>query len=431
VRAGIGIGVDVGTSGVRAVALGAAGRRLAEADAPLPAPLRTPGGGVEQDPALWWQALVRVLRELSSQLDLCNSDCALCLDGTSATVLLADADGRPLTPALMYNDARAIEAAALVADVAPADSAARGPGASLAKALHLLARLGEPPDGVRVLHQADWLMGRLLGRCGDSDWNNALKLGFDPARGCWPDWLAGLPLPAAALPRVHAPGTPLGTLYDVVAADTGLPPATLICAGTTDSTAAVLATGAREVGDAVTSLGSTLVLKILAERPVTAPACGVYSHRVGAHWLAGGASNTGGAVLRAHFDAATLAALSARIDPSRPSGLDYYPLPGPGERFPVHDPTLAPRLTPRPADDVRFLHGLLEGIARIERDGYALLTRLGAPAPRRVLSIGGGAGNGAWTAIRRRLLGVDVTPAAEQAAAAGVAVLALGALTRR
>jgi hypothetical protein len=422
----VGIGVDVGTSGVRAVALDAGGRRLAQSAARLPAPRRLVDGGVEQDPSCWWQAVVEVLRSLLQGLAATPRRCALCLDGTSSSVLIADTAGSPRTPALMYNDRRATRAAALVADAAPGDSAAHGPGASLAKALHLFERLAETEDGVWVLHQTDWLIGRLLGQFGDSDWNNALKLGYDAASNQWPAWLSRLPLPAAALPRVHAPGTVLGRLCAAAARETGLAPSTAICAGTTDSTAAVLAAGACEVGDAVTSLGSTLVLKIVAAQPVTAPAHGVYSHRFGERWLVGGASNSGGAVLRAHFDDAALTRLSARIDPSRPSGLDYYPLPGPGERFPIQDPELAPRLSPRPADDAHFLHGLLEGIARIERDGYALLTRLGAPAPQRVQSIGGGARNPTWTAIRRGQLGIDVAPAAEQEAAAGVALLALG-----
>jgi sugar (pentulose or hexulose) kinase len=80
---------------------------------------------------------------------------------------------------------------------------------------------------------------------------------------------------------------------------------------------------------------------------------------------------------------------------------------------------------PRPADDVRFLHGLLEGIARIERDGYARLTELGTPPPRRVLTTGGGAGNRVWSQIRQRLLAMPVTTAEHQDAAYGAALLAL------
>ena len=64
--------------------------------------------------------------------------------------------------------------------------------------------------------------------------------------------------------------------------------------------------------------------------------------------VAGGASNTGGTVLRQHFTNDELAELSKSIDPAAPSGLDYYPLAKPGERFPVYDPKMTPRLEPRP-----------------------------------------------------------------------------------
>lgn len=79
------------------------------------------------------------------------------------------------------------------------------------------------------------------------------------------------------------------------------------------------------------------------------------SHRLGDAWLVGGASNTGGAVLRRFFNDAQLAELTPRMDASRPTGLDYYPLTAPGERFPVNDPGLQPRLEPMPADDAVFL----------------------------------------------------------------------------
>lgn len=72
---------------------------------------------------------------------------------------------------------------------------------------------------------------------------------------------------------------------------------------------------------------------------------------------AGGASNTGGAVLRAHFSDAQLADLTDEIDVGRSPALGYYPLLRPGERFPVNDPQLQPRLEPRPDSDAEFLHG--------------------------------------------------------------------------
>jgi sugar (pentulose or hexulose) kinase len=417
------------------------------------------GGKVEQDPECWWDATLRVLgrlvtmidRELSgnqsadarpagSQLaghETTDNDCtgkighcALCVDATSATLLLCGLDGTPLSPALMYNDSRSATEAARIDALAPSRSAARGASSSLAKALHLSAALSTiamPDSSLLPLHQADWIIGRLRGRFGDTDWNNALKLGFDSASDTWPDWVRALLPTTLALPRVHAPGRVLGTIAPAISSLTGLPAQLVLCAGTTDSTAAVIATGARG-GDAVTSLGSTLVLKLVAQRPVSAPRFGVYSHRLGDHWLVGGASNSGGAVLRQHFSDQRLAELSRRIDPSLDSGLDYYPLPGIGERFPINDPNMLPRLSPRPTDDARFLQALLEGIARIERDGYERLVQLGAMPPDRVLTTGGGARNPVWSALRQRLLGVPVQTAEHQDAAYGAALLALNGL---
>lgn len=436
---------------------------------------------VEQAPESWWDAVRRVLRQLSHQLgsppisqpslggtgqdhrdpdrphrDPGDADragaepasgqqpaagsldqtCpqptrpayrarALCIDGTSATVLLCDPTGQPLGPALMYYDARAALEAQQIAALAPADSPARGSSASLAKVLHLRNRLARNRPAL-ALHQADWLSGRLLGRFGDSDWNNALKLGFDPQQLAWAPWLDGLDLHPVQLPSCHPPGADLGRIDPGIAAETGLPPGLRICAGTTDSTAASLATGACEPGDAVTSLGSTLVLKVLSEQPVTDTRSGVYSHRVGERWLVGGASNSGGAVLKHYFSDDELRRLSAQIDPSVETGLDYYPLLRPGERFPIPDPSYPPRLEPRPSDDSLFLAGLFEGIARIEQTGYDRLRELGAPRQTRILSIGGGAKNPTWTAIRSRVLGLPVEAAPQQEAAYGAALLARG-----
>ena len=58
------------------------------------------------------------------------------------------------------------------------------------------------------------------------------------------------------------------------------------------------------------------------------------------------------------FSDVQLKDLTPLLDPSRPTGLDYYPLTKPGERFPVNDPALQPRLSPRPDDDAIFLQGV-------------------------------------------------------------------------
>lgn len=105
--------------------------------------------------------------------------------------------------------------------------------------------------------------------------------------------------------------------------------------------------------------------------------------------------------------------------------MDYYPLPAVGERFPVADPNMMPRLHPRPNNDAEYLHGILESIARIEARGYGLLKELGATEVDEVFTAGGGAKNERWTKIRERVLGLPVSRAAQTEAAYGAALLAL------
>ena len=230
-------------------------------------------GASEQTPQDWWQAVCETLRSLIAQS--LGKIRALSIDGTSSTLLLCDQDGIPLTPALMYDDRRAGTQARMIARAAPADSPALGPGSALAKLLYLQTRL---PEGMAVhaMHQADWINGKLSGEFGRADENNVLKLGYDPVAGQWPEWMTDLPFPTRLLPRVYPVGTRLGTVETEVARELGLADDVLLVAGTTDSNAAALAAGLDGPGDAVTSLGSTLVLKVYSDRPLWSSKFGIY-----------------------------------------------------------------------------------------------------------------------------------------------------------
>src|SRR5262249_57700670 len=92
--------------------------------------------------------------------------------------------------------------------------------------------------------------------------------------------------------------------------------------------------------------------------------------------------------------------VTPEVRPDRPTGLRYYPLAAKGERFPIRDPEMPAEISGRPAEDAVFFQALLEGIAGIEALAYRRLAELGAPSPRRVLTVGGGARNDAWTRIR-------------------------------
>lgn len=404
------LGIDFGTSGARAIAIDSDGAILAEAQITL----------TEQSAPSWQTALFGLIGQIPP--DIRHRLGAIAINGTSASVLLCDADNQPLCPPLLYHDSRARAEAKGLELIAPPGHPTLSASSSLAKLLWLQNQ----PEFTRArffLHQADWLAALLHGKPGISDYHNSLKLGYDPAPMAYPDWLLNLPI-APLLPQVLAPGAKIGAITPEMANRLALPHGCIVRAGTTDSIAAFLASGACRPGQAVTSLGSTLVLKLLSRKRVDEARFGIYSHRLGDLWLAGGASNSGGAVMRQFFTDEQLEILSTRIDPESSSNLDYYPLTKPGERFPLNDPDLAPRMAPRPKDDAEFLHGLLEGIAKIEAHGYRLLQELGATQLESVLTAGGGTNNTVWTAIRSRCLGVPIKAARHAEAAYGTALLA-------
>ncbi|MEO1154170.1 MAG: FGGY-family carbohydrate kinase [Pseudomonadota bacterium] len=415
------LGIDLGTSGVRSAVVDPSGAVVAMARGRY-------GDGTDawRDPEGWWRGAATCLEAQAGALQAKGRTMAevarIAIDGTSGSLVLTDADLQPVTRALMYSDAGFTKEAALIATHAPDPHTARGAGSALARALRLL-REDTGAKARHLLHQADFVAARLMGRGGFTDVNNALKTGCDPEVQTWPDWMAAL-VPKALLGQVYLPGDAIDQVTPQMARRFGLSDGAVVHAGTTDSIAAFLAAAPATSGAAVTSLGTTLAVKLYTHQRIEVPAQGLYSHRVRDGWLVGGASNTGGGVIRSVFPDDQIAALSAEIDPTVESTLDYYPLPKPGERFPINDPDLRPRMAPRPNDNVAFLHGLLEGIARIEKRAYEALANAGAPYPTQVITAGGGAKNVVWTAMRARVLGVPVVAAPTTEAAVGVARLA-------
>jgi sugar (pentulose or hexulose) kinase len=405
------LGIDIGTSGVRAVLVDKGGDMLAMGQTAMMLPQQS-FGRLWQDPRVWAAAVDDILQGLKSKFEE-HQVVALAIDGTSGTILPIDDDGAPIELASMYNDVASEKFLAPVMKVAPEATAARGGSSPLARALEMQGKVGIK----RIVHQADWIAGRFSGRFDVSDENNALKTGYDPVARAWPSWIKETGLRIELLPQVVAAGERTGSILPAIADRYGLPRDTAIVAGTTDGCAAFLASGAGDPGDGVTSLGTTLTLKLLSDRPVFAPAYGIYSHRIGDQWLAGGASNSGGAALAVHFDRAAILRLTPLIDPDHATGLDYYPLPKPGERFPINDPAMPSRVTPKPDDERLFFQGLLEGIAGVEALAYRRLAELGASPLKTLRTVGGGAANEAWTRIREKLLKVKtVTPLSEHAA---------------
>lgn len=415
------LGIDFGTTGARSTVIDSHGTIHCETEYTF----ANNGQKEPELPSVWQNALWDSIEQIPPAIR--RQVRAIALDGTSSTVMLCDTEGIPVCEPILYNDARGAAVTERLRAIAPDNHTVLSATSSLAKLLWLQEGGHGGTAPTVFLHQADWLAFLLHGKLGISDYHNALKLGFDVDTLCYPNWLtqgiAGAATPE--LPQVVAPGTPVGEVRSQVGDRFGFPRDCMVCAGTTDSIAAFLASGVNLPGEAVTSLGSTLAVKLLSHTRVDDSRYGIYSHKLGDLWLVGGASNTGGAVLRHFFTDAELENYSTQIDPAQESLLDYYPLLKKGDRFPINDPNLPPRLEPRPTDSVEFLHGLLESIARIEARGYQLLQELGATPLTKVYTAGGGAKNSVWSAIRKRYLKVPVETPVHTAAAYGTALLAM------
>ena len=408
-------GVDFGTSGCRLVLIDEQKSQVYSQQVRYP-------NADKQTPLLWWESVSQLL--LACPSDLKRRLNSIAIDGTSGTLLLTDKAGKPVSITLMYNDTRASDEAKLIAEKAPENSGAQGASSSLARMLWLLKNHPNCSPA-HVLHQADWIMGQLSQDFAHSDENNCLKLGYDSINNKWPDWFVDLSIPIELLPNVHKPATALTQINSQVAKQLGLPADLHIVAGTTDSIAAFIATGANKIGEAVSSLGSTLAIKLISDQPVFAPEFGIYSHRLGDNWLIGGASNSGGAVLLKYFTPSQLTQMTPLLKPNIPTSLSYYPLVKTGERFPYADPKKEALLTPRPKEDVVYFQAMLEGIAEIESQAYQRLAELGAPSLKAVYSVGGGSKNSAWTIIRKNKLQIEMKTPSNTEAAYGSALLAL------
>ena len=410
------LGIDFGTSGARAVTIDREGNIVANT--------RSSFGNIASSRLVqtWQDTLFTLIAQIP--LEVRTQIEAIAINGTSSTVLLCDPKGNAITEPLLYNDSRGREVLERVRAIAPDNHVVVSATSSLAK-LWWWQQQPYFQEASYLMHQADWLAYLLHGKLGISDYHNALKLGYDVDCLSYPHWLQDPPC-SDLYPQVLPPGTPVGTVTLANCDRLNLAPNCVVKTGTTDSIAAFLASGASQPGEAVTSLGSTLVLKLLTRTKVTDAKSGVYSHRLGNLWLAGGASNTGGAVLQYFFTPEQIQQLSQEIDPTIVSSLKYYPLLKPGDRFPINNPELLPQLEPRPDDDRDFLHGLLESMSRIEGLGYQKLQEMGSDRLTCVYTAGGGAKNDTWSKIRQRYLKVPVLQADYTEAAYGTALLAAG-----
>ncbi|GAA0578494.1 carbohydrate kinase [Kribbella sandramycini] len=400
------IGIDLGTQSVRAVLIDPGGVVLARAARPLTS-VRD-GVRHEQDPQAWLTAVDSCLAELPASV---VEGIAIC--STSGTFLLTDLAGRPVTPALMYDDARSAARRVHIVDADPDRWAvSMQPTWALPKVLDLIAE----GDDRRVVHSADFVAAHLIGHPVATDTSHALKTGYDLVADAWPvAAFEKLGLPTAAFPAVVHPGAELGRT------PTGVP----VYAGMTDGCAAQIAAGALSPGAWNSVLGTTLVLKGVSTELLDDPTGAVYSHlHPDGGWLPGGASSSGAGVLNALLPGADLAGFD---EMARPVSAAIYPLTTPGERFPFVAPAASRFTIGRVETALDTYVAVLQGLAFVERLAFEHLAGLGAEPVRSVSLTGGATRSAYWNQLRADVLGVPVQLPAVPDPAYGMAVLAASA----
>ena len=254
------IGIDLGTSGVKAILLNEQSEVLASSTAPLtvsrPHPLWS-----EQDPEQWWQATDRAMRALGAQHSLREVK-ALGLAGQMHGATLLDRQQRVLRPAILWNDGRCAEECALLEQTVPASRQITGnlmmPGFTAPKILWVARR---EPDVFRqldkVLLPKDYLRLRMTGEYASDMSDAAGTMWLDVAKRDWSDEM----LDACRLTRAHMPalfeGSEItGVLKDAVAQAWAMP-AVPVVAGGGDNAAGAVGVGMVESGQAMLSLGTS------------------------------------------------------------------------------------------------------------------------------------------------------------------------------
>jgi len=403
------LGIDLGTSGVRISIINELREQIYSDSKTYENKLENCND--------WVVSCSEILNSIPLELKAKAIACSIA--GTSGTLLACNFDGKPLGNAIAYYTSFP-KKESLIRKYIPLKSTACNINSSFARALHLTDLYGL---NIKLRHQADWVSGWLTNNWEYGEEGNNLRLGWDLNNEEWPESFKKLEW-FNSLPKIVRSGQILSKISPCKAKEFGLPRDLLIVSGTTDSNAAVLAANPKN-SEGVTILGSTIVLKSFVDKPINS--MGISNHRIGKRWLLGGASNAGGAILKKFFSDQEIEEISNQINPRIDSGIKLVPLLFRGERFPYDDPYMMPVLNPRPISDCIYLQALLEGLTKIELDGWKKLQSLGVPSIKKIITIGGGSKNLNWQKLRQRKIGIPIIRC-KNPPAMGAAILALKAL---
>jgi xylulokinase len=434
------IGLDLGTSGVKAVLLGADGTLHAEAVAPLlvqrPQPLWS-----EQHPADWLAAVDRAIAGLreSAAAASWSSVRALAVAGQMHGAVLIGAQGEVLRPAILWNDGRS---QAQCDELERREPNLRRITANRAMAGFTAPKLlwvaQHEPDVfarvAKVLLPKDWLVLQLAGVMSSDCSDAAGTLWLDVAARRWSEsMLAATGLGLQHMPALHEGPDAVGSLLPRWCERWGLDEGLLVAAGAGDNAAGAIGVGVTRPGDGFVSLGTSGVLFVATPDARANPARGVHTfcHALPGTWhqMAVMLSASSALAWLGEITSAAPAELLAGLAPgglrsSAPLFLPYLS----GERTPHADPAATASLlglthaTTR--DDIAY--AVIEGVAFAFADGLAALREAGTE-PARLLAIGGGARSDTWLQLLADVLGlaIDRPAGAEVGPALGAARLAL------
>lgn len=438
------LGLDVGTSGVKAVLVDPSGDVAAAATSPLTLDAPRPGWA-EQDPESWWTASMAAIREVLAAAP--GPVAAVGISGQMHSSVFLDGDGAVIRPALLWCDGRTTDQCREITERAGGEDRlrewVRNPaleGFTLPKVLWL--RDAEPAAYERlatVLLAKDFIRYRLTGEMATEPSDASGTLMFDPAAGRWSEEiLAAVEVPVTLLPPVGGSAEVLGRIVPAGASATGLPEGTPVVGGGADNACGAAGVGVVSPGGAVASWGTSgTVLAPVAEphvdpglrahtfchvAPDTWYIMGVVLSAGGAFaWyrdrLAQGTGGTEDASAALNEEAASVARGA--------DGVTFLPYLQ-GERTPHRDASARGALLGLSLSHERahITRAVLEGIAFAMRDSLEILRELGL-APDHLLLTGGGARSAFVRCLQSEVYGLPVTTVnREEGPGYGAALLA-------
>ena len=437
------IGIDIGTSSVKAVLIDADQQPHGSASEPLGISRPRPGFS-EQDPLAWWEATLRALSALAAGRPREMAAVAgIGLSGQQHGAVLLDADDAVLRPAILWNDTRSHLECDEIEAALPAMRDIIGnilmPGFTAPKLRWVSKHEPEIFARVRrVLLPKDYVRLRLTGEA-VSDMSDASGTGWLDVG--WRDWsdaaLSATGLDRARMPRLVEGSAVSGQLHPELAARFGIEGRVAVAGGGGDNAASACGIGAVTPGSAFVSLGTSGVLFASTERfaPNTRSAVHAFCHAVPQTWHQMGVilSATDSLEWLARLlrgDAASLvAALGERVD--APSPVLFAPYLA-GERTPHNLAGLRGGFAGlgHEADAASLTQAVLEGVAFAFRDCRDALAQAGTRIER-AWAVGGGARSRLWLRIVASVLRtpLDLPTGAENGGAFGAARLALCAAT--